>query len=31
VYRALAKVVHPDAGGDTELMQQLVRAYQEQP
>jgi hypothetical protein len=29
VYRALAKVLHPDAGGDVGLMAQLNRAYQE--
>jgi hypothetical protein len=25
-YRALARVLHPDAGGDTALMQQLNQA-----
>lgn len=28
-YRALARVLHPDAGGDTALMQQLNRANKE--
>ncbi|MFD4196633.1 hypothetical protein [Amycolatopsis thermoflava] len=27
-YRALAKVLHPDAGGDTALMRQLTDAYE---
>jgi hypothetical protein len=29
VYRALARVLHPDAGGDTALMQALNRANEE--
>lgn len=28
VYRALAKVLHPDLGGDTALMQQLTAAME---
>jgi hypothetical protein len=28
VYRALSKVLHPDVGGDTKLMQQLSEAYE---
>jgi hypothetical protein len=28
IYRALSKIVHPDAGGHTELQQQLNTAYQ---
>ncbi len=28
VYKALARVLHPDAGGDTALMQQLNQANQ---
>jgi hypothetical protein len=27
-YRALSKVLHPDAGGDTRLMQELNRAME---
>ncbi len=29
VYRALAKVLHPDRGGSTQAMQQLTIAYRE--
>jgi hypothetical protein len=29
VFKALVKVLHPDAGGDTELMQTLNRAHDE--
>jgi hypothetical protein len=28
-YRALSKVLHPDAGGDTELMKQLNQAVED--
>jgi hypothetical protein len=28
-YRALSKVLHPDAGGDTALMQQLNKAMED--
>ncbi len=31
VYKALSKVLHPDVGGDTALMQQLNRAVEEKP
>jgi hypothetical protein len=29
IYKSLAKVVHPDTGGDSDLMKQLNTAYQE--
>jgi hypothetical protein len=31
IYKALARVVHPDTGGDLELMKQLNEAYQQVP
>lgn len=31
VYRALSRVLHPDAGGDTSLMQQLNQAKERHP
>jgi hypothetical protein len=30
-YKALSKVLHPDAGGDTELMKQLNQANERNP